>query len=126
MKRSDLVTITVAGVALATSAALAPSYQRLERKRYSDRHDCECDYSPAQCQSSEGSEIAGPWYARDEDIRRKDANDPGTGRCYGNTGSSGGSSGYGYRPGSRGYVTTEQGYRNGFGTTAHRGTPPRS
>ena len=123
MKRSDAVTLTVAGVALAASAIMAPSYQRLDRKRYSDRRDCECDYSPAQCQSTGGTEIAGPWFARDESVRRKDPTDPGPGRCYSHLG---GGSGYGYGGGARGYVTSEAGYRNGFGGTSRQGTPPRS
>ncbi|SHH21311.1 hypothetical protein SAMN04488068_2898 [Hydrocarboniphaga daqingensis] len=123
MKRSDGVTLTVAGVALVTATVLAPNYQSLERKRYTDRRDCECDYSAAQCQSAGGTEVVGPWFASDETIRRQDPADPGPGHCDRHWRSS---SGYSGGRGEHGSVTTEPGYRNGFGGTARRGTPPRS
>lgn len=122
MRRSDFITLTVAGVAVATAVVFAPEEQQLERKRYSDRLDCECDYSAAQCQWEDGATV-GPWYAVDEAVRRLDPTDPGRGHC-------GHSSGItqlsrAFDSGRRGSVTTESGSRGGFGGTAMRGASGR-
>lgn len=118
MKRSDVITLTVAGVAMATAVVLAPEEQQLERKRYSDRLDCECDYSAAQCQWEDAAYV-GPWYAVDEAVSRLDPTDPGRGHC----GHSSGGTGFrqAFDGGRRGTVSAESGYRSGFGGTAMRG-----
>lgn len=125
MKRSDAITLGIAGVAIATAVVLAPEDQALERKRYSDRLDCECDYSPLQCEL-DGWTYVGPWYAVDEDVRRRDPADPGPGHCSTATrgivsAGTGGGSGGGAGSGRRGSVSAESGYRSGFGGTAMRG-----
>lgn len=126
-RRSDKVALTTLIVGILGVTAWQGwrerNLQPLQRNRYASAADCACAYSDTQCQyDSRSGYVVGPWYARDAGTRRRDPQDPGTGRwCAAQSGGGGG--GYhgsygGYRGGP---VGSEEGHRAGFGGTARRG-----
>lgn len=101
-RRSNIVTLTVLGLFASVFVAdkAIPQGTEMRRNMYTNRADCERDYSPSQCQQntgggSGGGGYHGPYYSAN--CANVPAGDPGPGR----TGAT--------------RVSFETSYRGGFG-----------
>jgi hypothetical protein len=134
-KSSNFISLVLMGTLFAGSWWLHRSQQPLLRNVYGSREDCECDYGQ-RC-TVDGGDWFGPWYLSEPSQRARDSSDPGPGGTCpgvahssypgGGTGGTHFGSGFGsglgggYGGGTRGIVDTQEGYRGGFGRTAHIG-----
>jgi len=116
LKKSSAVRLVLMGAAVGGSSLLVGCGTDVQRNRYASREDCIADYSDTLCGSdvpmmaAGGAALAayfyGPWYRSDVAGRASDPRDPGAGRYFGSSGSSG----------PRSPPTIETGTRGGFGS----------
>lgn len=85
-RRSENVALTTLVVSLGALFVVSEvsnrNAPRQQRNRYATEADCHCEYSASQCHyDSRYGRYVGPWYASDPVQRRRDMDDPGTGRA---------------------------------------------